>query len=62
MYCPKCGSRLYPDDEKYIRYAGVCSYCVSYDGTTDKRYKTAYLLGIEQEKKSNKPKRKKART
>lgn len=28
-YCPKCGSRLYPIDEEYIRKHGVCSYCVT---------------------------------
>jgi DNA-directed RNA polymerase subunit M/transcription elongation factor TFIIS len=51
MYCPKCKSLLYPDDEKYMRYAGVCSSCVTYDNTPDKRYKAAYQRGLEAERK-----------
>ena len=41
MYCPKCKSRLFPDDEKYIQAAGVCGYCVTYDTTPDKRFQKA---------------------
>lgn len=31
MYCPKCGSVLYPDDAKYITAVGVCGSCVQFD-------------------------------
>jgi hypothetical protein len=47
--CPKCGSKLYPDDERFMRHAGVCGYCVSWDKTPDKRYKAAYNDGIDKE-------------
>lgn len=49
-YCPKCQSKLYPDDEKYMRYAGVCGGCVSFDTTPDKRYRAAFMAGIKAEK------------
>jgi hypothetical protein len=41
-YCPRCRSRLFPDDAKYISKAGVCSYCVTYDNTPDKRFQRAF--------------------
>jgi hypothetical protein len=41
-YCPKCKSKLWPDDDKYIKATGVCSYCVTCDSTPDKRFKKAY--------------------
>jgi DNA-directed RNA polymerase subunit M/transcription elongation factor TFIIS len=41
-YCPKCKSRLYPDDEKYMKAVGVCSYCVTWDNTPDKRIQKKY--------------------
>ena len=41
-YCPKCGSRLYPGDEDYINKTGVCSHCVTYDKTPDKRFQQAF--------------------
>jgi DNA-directed RNA polymerase subunit M/transcription elongation factor TFIIS len=41
-YCPKCGSKLYPADEKYMAVAGVCSSCVTYDDTPDKRFKSKF--------------------
>lgn len=37
-YCPKCKSRLFPQDDEYIANAGVCSYCVTNDSTPDKRF------------------------
>lgn len=30
MYCPKCKSKLFPEDDNYIKVTGVCSYCVTY--------------------------------
>jgi len=42
-YCPKCKSLLYPIDIEYIENAGVCSYCVTWDNTPDKRFKKAYI-------------------
>lgn len=54
MYCPKCKSRLYPDDEKSMRYAGVCSGCVSFDSTLGKIYREAYRRGAEAEAKKMK--------
>lgn len=42
MYCPKCKSRLYPQDVEYMTAAGVCSYCVTNDTTPDKRFRLAY--------------------
>lgn len=40
MYCPKCKSKLYPIDEKYMKEHGVCSYCVTFNkvGNETKRY------------------------
>lgn len=43
MYCPKCKSKLYPMDKEYIEATGVCSYCVTYDNTPDKKLRKAYL-------------------
>lgn len=37
-YCPKCKSRLYAGDSEYIEVTGVCSFCVCYDTTPDKRF------------------------
>lgn len=37
VYCPKCGSQLYPIDEKYIKEYGVCSYCVTYRRKSNER-------------------------
>jgi DNA-directed RNA polymerase subunit M/transcription elongation factor TFIIS len=48
-YCPKCHSRLYPDDEKYMKYTGVCGYCVSFDKTG--RYRDTYNKGVDEEMK-----------
>jgi DNA-directed RNA polymerase subunit M/transcription elongation factor TFIIS len=48
-YCPKCGSRLYPDDEKAMRLIGVCSGCVCYDRSPDRRYQTAYDAAVKKE-------------
>ncbi len=39
IYCPKCGSRLFECDTEYILVTGVCSYCVCYDTTSDRRYR-----------------------
>jgi hypothetical protein len=47
--CPKCGSRLYHDDERYMKHAGVCGGCVSWDKTPNKRYQKAYDEGIDRE-------------
>lgn len=52
MYCPKCKSRLYPNDRAYIGITGVCSYCVTYDNTPDKRFKKAFEAS--QQKKGKK--------
>jgi hypothetical protein len=41
-YCPKCKSRIFPGDEEYLNVAGVCSYCVTYDRTPDKRFFKAW--------------------
>lgn len=41
MYCPKCGSVLYPDDAKYIAAVGVCGSCVQWD-KPDGAYKRAW--------------------
>lgn len=38
-YCPKCKSKLCPDDKKYMEVAKVCSYCVTFDNTPDKRFR-----------------------
>lgn len=54
MYCPKCKSRLYPDDEKYMQYAGVCGGCVGFDRTPDRRYQAAYQAGIAKEQQQAK--------
>ena len=54
MYCPKCKSRLSPQDDEYIQAAGVCSYCVTFDSTTDYRFRKKY----EEYKKSQLKKRK----
>ena len=35
-YCPKCNSKLYPLDEKYMREFNMCSYCVTYSKTYNK--------------------------
>lgn len=43
MYCPKCKSKLYPMDKEYIEATGVCSYCVTYDNTPDKKLRKAFL-------------------
>ena len=37
-YCPKCKSRLYPNDEEPMEAAGVCGDCVAWDKTPDKRF------------------------
>lgn len=29
-YCYRCGSKLYPADDDYIKKYGVCSYCVTF--------------------------------
>ena len=52
-YCPKCKSKLYPDDEEPMEAVGVCGGCVSYDNTPDKR-----LQKKLEEYKSKKAKRK----
>jgi len=31
MYCPRCKSRLYPIDKKYIDKYSVCSNCITYE-------------------------------
>jgi hypothetical protein len=41
-YCPKCKSVLAPADNEYIEKAGVCSYCVTYDNTPDKRFRAKF--------------------
>jgi hypothetical protein len=56
-YCPRCGSRLFQSDDEYMQLAGVCSYCVTWDSTPDKRFKNKYLHGKSQA--TPKPKRKK---
>lgn len=48
-HCPKCKSRLYPGDDDAMRWAGVCSNCVSYDHTEDHRYQAAYRAGKAKE-------------
>lgn len=50
-YCPKCKSLLYPQDEQYMSAVGVCSYCVTYDNTPDKRYQAAYAVAVAKEKR-----------
>ena len=42
MYCPKCGSFLYPDDTKYMQAVGVCGNCVTYD-KPDGAYRKKWL-------------------
>lgn len=44
-YCPKCGSRLYPGDTESMEIVGVCSSCVCYDRTPDKRLQKALEEG-----------------
>ncbi len=46
-FCPKCKSRLYSGDGSYIKFAGVCSYCVCYDNTPDKRFQKKYEEGLK---------------
>lgn len=41
-YCPKCKSRLFPADDDYMEKAGVCSACVTWDKTPDRRFKQKY--------------------
>ena len=36
MYCPKCRSRLYPDDSKYMEAIGVCGSCAMWNETYKK--------------------------
>lgn len=38
QYCPKCGSKLMPEDKDYMLATGVCSSCVSY-GTNELKLK-----------------------
>ncbi len=52
MYCPKCGSRLYPDDEEVMNLIGVCGNCLSWDRTPDRRYQTAYKDAKERKAKA----------
>ena len=40
-YCPKCRSKLYSGDTEYMDATGVCSYCVTNDKTSDKRFQKA---------------------
>ena len=47
-YCPKCGSKLFPGDSQYMEKTGVCSYCVTYDNTPDKRFRNL-MYGEKQE-------------
>ena len=44
-YCPKCKSRLYEGDTQYMEIVGVCSSCVCYDRTPDKRLQKAFDEG-----------------
>ncbi len=48
-HCPKCGSRLYDSDIACMKVARVCSTCVSFDETPDRRYQKA----IEEAKKKS---------
>ena len=62
-YCPKCGSRLYSGDQEYIDATGVCSYCVSFDSTTDKRFRKKYdEYQKAKEKQQNRRRKKNARS
>ena len=51
MYCPKCGSKMYSGDQEYLDATGVCSYCVTYDSTTDKRFQKKYDEYLKQKQK-----------
>jgi len=53
-YCPKCKSRLYSGDDEYMDKAGVCSSCVTYDNTSDKRFYNKYVQATKAEKPSKK--------
>ena len=49
-YCPKCKSRLYPQDEEYMMATGFCGYCVTMNN--NKLLLATYQDYIER-KKSN---------
>lgn len=48
--CPKCGSRLYPNDDEPMKLVGVCGYCTSWNP----KYKAAYQAAKEKQAKSKK--------
>ncbi len=41
-FCPECGYRVTSKDDKYLFGVGVCSRCVVWDKTPDKRYQSAW--------------------
>jgi hypothetical protein len=49
-YCPKCASRLYSGDAEYMDKTGVCSNCVTYDKTLDKRFYNKYIQATKADK------------
>lgn len=53
MYCPKCRSRLYEGDMECMEIVGVCSSCVCYDRTPDKRLQKALDDGKAKIAKAN---------
>ena len=53
-YCPKCRDTLYPGDIKYLNAVGVCSGCVTWDKTPDKRYAKAWNDHLYKIKQKNK--------
>jgi len=53
-YCKKCKSRLYSGDDEYVDKTGVCSSCVTYDNTPDKRFYNKYVQATKAEKPSKK--------
>lgn len=53
-YCPRCKSKLYPDDARYMQGAGVCGSCVTFDGTPDRRFHMAMERFKEAQKAAKK--------
>ena len=53
-YCPHCRDTLYPADVKYLEAIGVCSGCVTWDRTPDKRFAKAWNDHLDRTKNPKK--------
>lgn len=57
-YCPVCGSRLFPVDEKPMRLVKACSSCVTYNKARRDDYDAA--LAEERAKSQNASRRRRS--